>query len=148
MTGALMSKLVSWFYGAMDRVFVPSQAVAARVQELGVAPEKVARLPRGIDLDLFRASRRESARLRPSASTVSRRWLYVGRLSREKSLDALLDAFTLASASVPEARLVIVGAGPYAQRLAERAGNGAASDAASDGRVLFLARGPATSWPR
>jgi hypothetical protein len=59
MTGVLISKLVGWFYGGMDRVFVPSQAVAARVAELGVAPEKVARMPRGIDLDLFRASRRD-----------------------------------------------------------------------------------------
>jgi glycosyltransferase involved in cell wall biosynthesis len=55
--------------------------------------------------------------------------LYVGRLSREKSLDALIDAFKLASPSVPEARLVIVGTGPYAGPLAARA--------ASE-RVLFL----------
>jgi len=57
--------------------------------------------------------------------------LYVGRLSREKSLDALLDAFTLASASVPEARLVIVGAGPYAQPLEARAGKGRTGDPAA-----------------
>ena len=129
MTGALVSKAVGWFYGAMDRVFVPSQAVAARVAELGVAAEKVARMPRGIDLDLFRASRRDPHAFAPFGLNGEPKVLYVGRLSREKSLDALIDAFELASPSVPEARLVIVGTGPYAQPLAARA--------ASE-RVLFL----------
>jgi glycosyltransferase involved in cell wall biosynthesis len=110
-------------------VFVPSQAVAARVAELGVAADKVVRMPRGIDLDLFRASRRDPHAFAPFGLNGEPKVLYVGRLSREKSLDALIDAFALASPSVPEARLVIVGTGPYAQPLAMRA--------AGD-RVLFL----------
>jgi glycosyltransferase involved in cell wall biosynthesis len=129
MTGALISTAVGWFYNAMDRVFVPSQAVAARVAELGVAADKVVRMPRGIDLDLFRASRRDPHAFAPFGLNGEPKVLYVGRLSREKSLDALIDAFALASPSVPEARLVIVGTGPYAQPLAMRA--------AGD-RVLFL----------
>jgi len=128
MTGLLVGKAVGWFYGAMDRVFVPSQAVAARVADLGVPPEKVARMPRGIDLDLFQASRRDPHAFAPFGLNGEPKVLYVGRLSREKSVDALIDAFALASPSVPEARLVIVGTGPYAQPLASRAG----------GRVLFL----------
>ena len=129
MTGLLVGKAVGWFYSAMDRVFVPSQAVAARVAELGVPAEKVVRMPRGIDLDLFRASRRDPHAFAPFGLNGEPKVLYVGRLSREKSLDALLDAFALASPSIPEARLVIVGTGPYAQPLATRA--------AGD-RVLFL----------
>ena len=35
--------------------------------------------------------------------------LYVGRVSREKSLDRLADAFDRVSELMPEARLVIVG---------------------------------------
>jgi glycosyltransferase involved in cell wall biosynthesis len=108
---------------------VPSQAVAARVAELGVPPEKVARMPRGIDLDLFQASRRDPQAFAPFGLNGEPKVLYVGRLSREKSLDALIDAFALASPSVPEARLVIVGTGPYAKPLASRA---------AGERVLFL----------
>ena len=129
MTGAIVSKAVGWFYGAMDRVFVPSQAVAARVAELGVAADKIARMPRGIDLELFRATRRDPHAFARFGLNGEPKVLYVGRLSREKSLDALIDAFKLASPSVPEARLVIVGTGPYAGPLAARA--------ASE-RVLFL----------
>ena len=128
MTGALMGKAVGWFYGAMDRVFVPSLAVAQRVAQLGVAADKVARLPRGIDLELFRPSRRDPHAFAPFGLNGEPKVLYVGRLSREKSLDALIDGFALARAAVPEARLVIVGDGPYAGALAARAA----------GRVLFL----------
>ena len=78
-------------------------------------------MPRGIDLDLFRASRRDAQAFAPFGLNGEPKVLYVGRLSREKSLDALIDAFALASPSVPEARLVIVGTGPYAQPLATRA---------------------------
>jgi len=129
-TGVLAGRLVGWFYGAMDRVFVPSAAVATRVQELGVAADKVVRLPRGIDLGRFRPSRRDPHAFARFGLNGEPKVLYVGRLSREKSLDALIDGFALAADAVPEARLVIVGDGPYAGSLAERAG-------ASE-RVLFL----------
>jgi glycosyltransferase involved in cell wall biosynthesis len=131
-TGALAGKLVGWFYGAMDRVFAPSAMVAARVQALGVAAANVARLPRGIDLERFRPSRRDPRAFARFGLDGEPKVLYVGRLSREKSLDALVDGFALASAAVPEARLVIVGDGPHAGPLAARAA------AAAPGRVWFL----------
>ena len=84
MTGALVSKGVGWFYGAMDRVFVPSQAVATRVAELGVAADKVVRMPRGIDLELFRASRRDPHASRRSASMASQRPVRRAPLAREE----------------------------------------------------------------
>jgi glycosyltransferase involved in cell wall biosynthesis len=133
-TGVLAGRLVGWFYGAMDRVFVPSADVAARVQQLGVAADKVVRMPRGIDLGRFRPSRRDPRAFARFGLNGEPKVLYVGRLSREKSLDALIDGFALAADAVPEARLVIVGDGPYAASLVERA------ETASRGqpRVLFL----------
>lgn len=132
-TGVLAGRLVGWFYGAMDRVFVPSAAVAARVQQLGVAADKVARLPRGIDLGRFRPSRRDPHAFARFGLNGEPKVLYVGRLSREKSLDALVDGFAQAADAVPEARLVIVGDGPYAGALAARAGATARAR-----QVLFL----------
>jgi glycosyltransferase involved in cell wall biosynthesis len=132
-TGVLAGRLVGWFYQAMDRVFVPSADVAARVQQLGVAADKVARMPRGIDLGRFRPSRRDPHAFARFGLNGEPKVLYVGRLSREKSLDALIDGFALAADTVPEARLVIVGDGPHAGPLAARAG---ATDPGR--RVLFL----------
>ncbi|MEV7193993.1 glycosyltransferase [Streptomyces sp. NPDC093510] len=59
----------------------------------------------------------------------------VGRLCRQKGQDVLLRAWPAVAARVPEARLVLVGDGPDAGRLRERAGPrvafaGAAADAA------------------
>ena len=50
------------------------------------------------------------------------RYLYVGRLSREKRIDTLMRAFQRVAATTPAARLVIVGAGPQAEMLRNLAG--------------------------
>jgi len=132
-TGAMASKLVGWFYGAMDRVFAPSEAVAAKLGDLGVAPEKLARMPRGIDLDTFTPRRRDKHAFESFGLNGEPKVLYVGRLSREKGLDVLLDGFAATSSSLPQARLLIVGEGPHAAALEARA-----ADRVAAGRVVFL----------
>jgi glycosyltransferase involved in cell wall biosynthesis len=131
--GAMLGKLVGWFYSAMDRVYAPSEAVVRRLDELGVPGDKVARIRRGIDLEMFSHARRDTAALAaliPDSGEASLTVLYVGRLSREKGLESLLDGFALAAQAVPRARLVVVGDGPQAQALAARA--------AASNRVHFL----------
>lgn len=131
--GAMLGKVVGWLYGAMDRVYAPSEAVVRRLAELGVRGDKVVRLRRGIDLKTFSPSRRDRqalAALVPDRGETPLTVLYVGRLSREKGLEALLDGFAIAARNVPRARLVLVGDGPQAEALRARA-------AGSD-RVHFL----------
>ncbi|HVZ73810.1 MAG TPA: glycosyltransferase [Polyangia bacterium] len=132
--GAILGKLTGWFYGGMDRVFAPSQAVVERLASLGVDAEKVARLPRGIDLELFSPTRADAnafaAVERAAGELPGPHVLYVGRLSREKGLEALIDGFAVAAKALPNARLVLVGDGPAASALQARA--------AGVGRVTFL----------
>ena len=52
---------------------------------------------------------------------TSPQFLYVGRLSAEKGLDDLLDAFHLVRLSIPNATLVLIGAGTLKQQLITRA---------------------------
>lgn len=62
----------------------------------------------------------EAARARRIASAAPReapRFLYVGRLSPEKSIDTALAAFAQVKARLPAATFVIVGGGPEADRL-------------------------------
>jgi glycosyltransferase involved in cell wall biosynthesis len=127
--GAMVGRLVGWFYGALDKVLVPSQAVADRLLGLQVPGHKLQHVPRGIDLTLFTPDRRSEHAFGDFGLNGEPKVLYVGRLSREKGLDALIDGFELLGEELPSAKLVMVGGGPYQPELARRA-NG-------DGRIIF-----------
>jgi glycosyltransferase involved in cell wall biosynthesis len=51
--------------------------------------------------------------------------LYSGRITREKGIDLLADAFLLARAREPRLQLVLAGGGPEQERLCERLGEAA-----------------------
>jgi glycosyltransferase involved in cell wall biosynthesis len=53
-----------------------------------------------------------SERLRLAAPGAAPRFLYVGRLAREKGLEVLLEAFARVRARLPQATLALAGAGP------------------------------------
>ena len=113
--GAAVAVLVSWFYRRADLCLAPSQATEDRLAAYGVVAAKIARVPRGVDTALFRPERRDRAVLahwgvRDGQPVV----LYVGRLSREKNLDVLLEAFARVRRALPDAALLVVGDGPYA----------------------------------
>ncbi|HTH73975.1 MAG TPA: glycosyltransferase family 4 protein [Trinickia sp.] len=83
-----------------DRIFVPCQAAA---------------LPRSFSAECALAARL-SARLEQAPV-----FLYVGRLSEEKAIGTLLDAFSRVRESRPNASLRIVGTGPQRDALHARA---------------------------
>jgi glycosyltransferase involved in cell wall biosynthesis len=115
--GSAVNVAVSWFYKRADLCLAPSQVTQDRLALCGVAPQKIVRVPRGIDLALFRPERRRRA--------VLGRWgladrpvvLYVGRLSREKNLGTLLEAHARVQAALPSVALLLVGDGPVAASL-------------------------------
>jgi glycosyltransferase involved in cell wall biosynthesis len=77
-----------WFYSQMDRVYVNSQSYLERWVEKGLAREKLAILPRGLDTELFSTSHRQEGfwKSRGAKGKVA---LYVGRISKEKELEFL-----------------------------------------------------------
>lgn len=119
--GSIMGAVVSWFYRQAELCLAPSQAIAERLIGYGVEPEQVVRVPRGIDLGLFSPDR--------SDRSIFERWglggrpvmLYVGRVSKEKNVDAVIDAYARVRAARPDVALLIVGDGPYAAQIGERA---------------------------
>ncbi|PKO87876.1 MAG: glycoside hydrolase [Betaproteobacteria bacterium HGW-Betaproteobacteria-12] len=96
---------------------VPTAALAADLAGGGVDGVRV--VGRGVDTGLFDPARR-SAELRASWGVGPGRpaCLYVGRLAPEKNLDLVLRSFAAIQRRHPGARLIWVGDGPAAARLA------------------------------
>jgi len=101
-------KYISWFYKMADMVFVPSHAFVDELLENGISREKIAIMPRGIDTERF--SYKNGNGLHEGY-----RLLYVGRISREKNLNVLAEAFKLLDRT--DTSLTMVGDGPYRQVL-------------------------------
>ncbi len=106
-------RFMRWFYGQMERVAAPSSDIRQKLIHHGLSPDRVEVVGRGVRTDAFRPELRDPA-LRAQWGAGIRHWLiYVGRLSREKNLPCLADAFRLLSARRPDVGLVVVGEGPY-----------------------------------
>lgn len=111
-------KYMLWFYDQMDTVYVPSQATAEELIARGLNEKKVRVYPRGIDTDRFHPEKRSDVfveHYQRDAETV--RLLYVGRVSREKNLHLLVDAYKQMLDLGVAAELVIVGDGPYREEM-------------------------------
>ncbi|MDM7992121.1 MAG: glycosyltransferase [Candidatus Fermentibacter sp.] len=116
--GEFAATAMGWFYSATDHVMVPSRYYMEELDKLGVPRQKMTIFPRGIDTGAFSPSWRDPGFFgRFGASEGSVRLVYVGRVSREKDLDVLAEAFLAARAEFPDIELFIVGDGPYLAEL-------------------------------
>jgi glycosyltransferase involved in cell wall biosynthesis/predicted metal-dependent phosphoesterase TrpH len=103
------------FYGACDVVLSPSPATDERLGALGIADVRIGRWDRGVDLARFSPNLRDPGSL-PGEINV----LYAGRLTREKGVELLADAFLAAREHDPRLHLVLAGGGPEETYLRER----------------------------
>ena len=114
---ALANFALGKFYGACDVVLSPSSATDERLETIGVEPEIIGRWDRGVDLNRFDPALRDPGLL-PGEINV----LYAGRLTKEKGVELLADAFLTARARDPRLHLVLAGGGPEQEALADRLG--------------------------
>ncbi len=112
-----MALAVSAFYHACDVVLSPSAAADDALRAIGVPGERVLRWDRGVDTERFDAARREG-RARGERIDV----LYSGRITREKGVELLADAFLLAREREQRLHLLLAGGGPEENYLRERLG--------------------------
>ncbi len=112
-----MDAALAAFYGGCATVLSPSESADASLRALGIQPARIARWDRGVDLDRFGTHRH-----RPGAFAGEVNVLYAGRLTREKGVDLLADAFLAARARDPRLHLVLAGGGPEEGALRERLG--------------------------
>ena len=111
----LMWRYAICIFSRCHTVTSPSQAVRDALIAHGLRSELVlvSNGLRSVPLRPHEAIRR----LRATHHLQGPTFVYVGRLSPEKSLDVLIHAFHHVVAQLPEARLVLIGTGPYRPRL-------------------------------
>jgi glycosyltransferase involved in cell wall biosynthesis/predicted metal-dependent phosphoesterase TrpH len=106
-----------WFYNLMNEVMVPSASTRSQLIERGLIASKVKPLPRWVDMELFSPAKRDPQFWRGYGLGDELKFLYVGRVSKEKNLQVLADAFMRLTNPVEQGTLIIVGDGPYRKEL-------------------------------
>jgi glycosyltransferase involved in cell wall biosynthesis len=112
---------------AIDRLIVPSAAIAAKVRAEGRGTAEITIVPNGVDLDRFsqHRSRQEMAALRTALGIPPGAFLIgvVARLEPEKGHRYLLEALPPILNAVPKAWLLLVGEGSQTDALRAQAGS-------------------------
>ncbi|MDP3892472.1 glycosyltransferase, partial [Nocardioides sp.] len=108
--GRCMATLTRRIHGLVDRTLAPSTSSLQQLEALGVP--RLARWPRGVDLDQFDPHHRSPELRRALAPDGALLVGYVGRLAPEKELDLLTHVHRM-----PHVRVVVVGGGPEESRL-------------------------------
>ena len=113
-------RYMHWFYNQLDTVFVNSEEYRESWIKRGFDPEKLKIFPRGLDTQLFHPTRRNPAFFEKfGAKNGQVRLLYVGRVSREKDLDLLAEAYRRLRDEGLPIQLCVVGHGPYSHEFSE-----------------------------
>jgi glycosyltransferase involved in cell wall biosynthesis len=100
---SLPVRWVGWIRTQIDEVWAPSHFVRSAFLEAGLPPERVAVVPNGVNVRLYRPD----ARKVKLASRKSFKFLFVGGPFWRKGFDTLLDAYARAFSAHDEVCLVI-----------------------------------------
>ncbi len=118
---ATAKEFVKRFYGMADLVAAPTEELAAELRSYGLGGAIC--LHNGIDFSKLECTDRDAAAFRKAHGIGAgrRAVLYLGRLSFEKRVDRLMEAFAMVDD--PEAVLVLAGGGPRLDEFKRHAGS-------------------------
>ena len=123
-------------YGKIDRIIAPSEFMRAKLIEGGFPPEQVVRMQNFAKDEVLASARNGADR----TDWENPYLLFFGRLSKEKGVDVLIDAFARALPELPHnLRLVIAGDGPERTAIEEKLAGMERSDAARVELIGFQA---------
>ena len=106
-----------WFYEQCTTILVPTETYRRQLIDNGFEPSKLGVMARGVDTQLFHPSKAAPTFFDRYGQPNRFHFLYVGRISKEKNVDALIDAFDEVLRRGYQASLVFVGDGPHRQPL-------------------------------
>lgn len=109
-----------WLYHRAARVFSRSREYRSAMLALGVPEERLLTTLPGINTDKFSARHRDEGLWDRLGVTQKHKLLYCGRVSTEKNLPLLVDAFQRLCARRGDAALVVAGDGPYLEAMRQK----------------------------
>lgn len=105
---------IRWFYSLSDSVMVPTREYIRILGRRGYDTSRMSLFRRGIETELFTPDSDARAWLRDTHGVREGfTLLYAGRVSRDKDLELLAQAYERVRRSHPEVNLVVCGDGPY-----------------------------------
>ncbi len=108
-------------YNFCDLVLNPSRALTEAMKHTGLKSQAQV-LRNAVDTELFRPpSAEEKTKAKKRFNVIGQSVVYMGRLSYEKNIDQVLQAFVLMLKDRPALNLMIIGGGPETARLKELA---------------------------
>jgi len=116
-------QFMHWFYEQCTTVLVPTETYRRQLIDKGFEPGKLDVMARGVDTRLFHPSKALPAFFDRYGQSNRFHFLYVGRISKEKNVDALIEAFDEVAGRGCQASLLFVGDGPHRRHLEARCRN-------------------------
>jgi len=111
-------QFMRWFYGSMDRVAAPSPATRDDLIGQGIFADAIRVVGRGVDRERFSPGWRDDILRAKWGMQYPFKLLYVGRVSKEKNLSCLVEAYKMLKRVRHDVSLVVVGDGPYLNEMA------------------------------
>lgn len=101
------------FFGLCDGYFAYGSRSGELLRHFGARPQRIFQRCQAAALDKgYSVGKAREQRARLAGRLKFPNFIYVGRLSAEKSLDVLIRAFAVARQALPGARLSLIGSGP------------------------------------
>lgn len=113
----IIESFIKWFYSCFDEVRVPTDEYIRILGDRGYDLKKMVKFKRGIDTAEFFPAGESSIFEQNRKEPII---LYTGRISREKDLDIVLEAYRKILPEYPGASFFLVGDGPFMHELQDR----------------------------
>jgi glycosyltransferase involved in cell wall biosynthesis len=110
-------RFMRWFYGKVDHILVPTKQYKRLLMDGGFEGDKIDIMPRGINGERFNPSFRDQKVWDDYGLNGNFKFIYAGRVSREKNIEIMIKAFTQLIEAGTNADLIIVGDGPQRDEL-------------------------------
>jgi len=118
---SIVDSYTHWFYQQMDELYVPSVSYIDILEERGLDRSKMKIFPRGIEYKNFYPRNQGRKFLMDRYKVKPGKYLlYTGRISRDKNLDIIMQAFVDLVHEYPDLYLFLVGEGPHRSEFQEK----------------------------